>query len=220
MLRRIVFDIESTGLSWKSGDKIIEIAAVELDGTRITGRQYNERINPKVRISDGAFRVHGISNEDLLDKPLFKDIASDFIEFIGDAELIAHNAPFDAGFVNNELSMNGMEPLSNQITDTLAMAKMQRPGKRNTLDALQQHFKLQTTRTEGTHGALIDCILLAKVYSCLKQGERSSGFDLPQALMEIRKIEVAPGQLIVMRANEEELTAHAKMCAALNIKEF
>ena len=168
-MRQIVLDTETTGLSVETGDRLVEIGCVELmDGTR-TGRLYQTYLNPECSVHPRAFEVHGLSNEFLKDKLCFTTISGVFLEFIGDAELIAHNAPFDIGFIKTQL---GREPipctLGNVIFDTLAQARHLHPGKPNDLDALCTRYDINN-ESRGLHGALRDAELLAGVYCAMKK---------------------------------------------------
>ncbi len=138
-MRQIVLDTETTGLDWKSGDRVIEIGCVELLDRKLTGRHYHVFINPQREIDAGAMAVHGITNEFLVDKPLFKDIVEEFEAFVAGGELVIHNAAFDVGFLNHELGLLGRPALTAQcpsVIDTLKLAKEQNPGKKASLNAL------------------------------------------------------------------------------------
>ena len=142
-MRQIFLDTETTGLYPDQGHRIIEIAGVETINRRPTGNHYHKYINPEREIDAGAQDVHGITLEFLQDKPLFKDLADDFLAFIQGAELVIHNAPFDIGFLNSELGKLGLPAVTavcGSVVDTLKMAKDARPGQRNNLDALCRHF--------------------------------------------------------------------------------
>ena len=164
-MRQIVLDTETTGLSAETGDRIIEIGCVELVNRKLTGRTFHHYLNPRREIHEDAIKVHGITNDFLSDKPEFEVIADDLLAFIDGAEIIIHNAPFDVGFLNTELSRVGRQPLKqhvSQVLDTLVMAKELYPGKRNSLDALCERLGVNhSARTY--HGALLDAELLADV---------------------------------------------------------
>lgn len=173
MMREIIFDTETTGLSPADGDRIIEIGAVEMVNKFPTGRTFHEYLNPAGRqIHPDAQKVHGISLEQLKDKPFFKDILPKFLEFFEDGTLIAHNAKFDIGFFDSELKRVGEKPIdSTRVVDTLAIAKRKFPGARNSLDALCDRFGIsRASRT--LHGALLDSELLADVYIELTGGKQ------------------------------------------------
>ena len=177
-MREVVVDIETTGLDHKKGDKIIEIACLELINHIPTDNYYNTYINPNGKeISDGAFKVHGISESFLSDKPLFSEIADDFLSFIGDSQILAHNASFDVGFLNNELAINKKITITDdKIIDTLVIARKKHPGMPNNLDALCKRYNISEQK-RGLHDAKSDCELLAQVYIELIGG-RQSNLDL------------------------------------------
>ena len=158
-MRQIVLDTETTGLEVSQGHRIIEIGCVELVGRKLTGNHYHQYINPQREIDQGAIEVHGITNDFLADKPLFARVAADFIEFVSGAELIIHNAPFDLGFLNNELQRleSGHAGLEDAcaVIDTLVMARAKHPGQRNNLDALCQRYGVDNSQRD-LHGALLD----------------------------------------------------------------
>lgn len=179
-MRQIILDTETTGLDPNQGHRIIEIAAVEMVSRRLTGNHLHRYINPERDIDAGAMQVHGITPEFLQDKPVFSDVARDFIDFIQGAELIIHNAPFDVGFINMELRLLGL-PLLDQtcggVIDTLPMAKALHPGQRNNLDALCKRYGVDNS-ARTLHGALVDCELLAAVYLALTRGQESLSIGL------------------------------------------
>ncbi len=164
-MRQIILDTETTGLDPNQWHRIIEVATVEMVNRRLTGNHLHRYVNPGREIDPGAMQVHGISNEFLLDKPRFADVAGEFAEFVQGAELIIHNAPFDVGFLNMELRLADMPLLDawcNGVIDTLAMAKALHPGQRNNLDALCKRYGVDNS-ARTLHGALVDCELLAAV---------------------------------------------------------
>ena len=179
-MRQIVLDTETTGLDHKQGNRILELACVELLDRRLTDRHLHLYINPERESEDGALRVHGITSEFLADKPKFADIVDDFIRFVEGAELVIHNAPFDVGFLNAELVRLG-KPLISEICpsvlDTLVMAKDLRPGKKNNLDALCREYGIDNSN-RTLHGALLDAELLADVYLQMTRGQDSLVMDL------------------------------------------
>lgn len=176
-MREIVLDTETTGLDPSKGDRIVEIGCVELHNGIATGRTYHQFINPERAMSQTAFEITGISDDMLRDKPLFKDIAEDFLRFIGHDPLVIHNAQFDMKFLNWELGLVRRPelPLS-QAIDTLEIARRKFPGSPASLDALCRRFKIDSS-ARVKHGALLDCELLAEVYLEL-MGGRQLGFDL------------------------------------------
>ncbi|MGC8701563.1 MAG: DNA polymerase III subunit epsilon [Thiomonas sp.] len=180
MTRQIVLDTETTGLNPGSGDRIIEIAGVELFNRRLTGKHFHAYLNPGRASHPDALKVHGLTEEFLADKPRFEQIAADMLEFVRDAEVIIHNAPFDCAFLDAELDRMNQPAFRQhvaQITDTLVMAKMQFPGKFNNLDALCRRFGIDNAH-RTLHGALLDAELLAEVYLSLTRGQDSLVIDL------------------------------------------
>ena len=211
-MRQIFLDTETTGLYPAHGHRIIEIAAIEMVNRRPTNNHFHVYLNPEREIDPAAQEVHGITLEFLQDKPLFEAIAQEMMDFIGDAELIIHNAPFDVGFLNNELGRIGLQPIEKncgKITDTLKMAKDSRPGQRNNLDALCRHFGIDNSK-RTLHGALLDAELLAEVYMAMTRGQDSLMMDLGQTLhVDANQFESDKERVLkVVRANETELTAH------------
>ena len=168
-MRQIILDTETTGLDPNDGHRVIEIGCIEMVNRRLTDRTFHVYINPEREIDQEAIAVHGITNEFLTDKPNFSGIADEFIEFVRDAELIAHNAPFDVSFLEAELERIPGAPSifslmhGGAAVDTLAMAKEKRPGKRNSLDALCRDYKVDASE-RTLHGALLDAELLTRVY--------------------------------------------------------
>ena len=179
-MREIVLDTETTGLSPRDGDRIVEIGAVELMGHVPTGRTYHQYINPQRPMAEEAFAVHGLGDEFLADKPTFAEIGQAFLDFIGDAKVVIHNAAFDMGFLNHELKMQGLPLIPDaQAVDTLHIARNRFPGAQNSLDALCRRFGVDNSGREK-HGALLDSELLADVYLELLGG-RQPGFGLADA---------------------------------------
>ena len=163
-MREIVMDTETTGLDPDKGDRIVEIGGVELLNHMPTGRTYHQYINPERAMSQEAFEVHGLGDEFLSDKPVFKSIAQDFLEFVGDAKLVIHNASFDMKFINAELGWLGLKPLPyDQAIDTLDIARRKFPGSPASLDALCRRFSIDNS-ARTLHGALLDSEILAEVY--------------------------------------------------------
>ena len=217
-MRQIFLDTETTGLYPAQGHRIIEIAAVEMVNRRQTSNHYHVYLNPDREIDAGAQEVHGITLEFLQDKPRFETIVHDFIAFIGNAELIIHNAPFDVAFLNAELGRMGLQPLqsfSGKITDTLKMAKDLRPGQRNNLDALCRHFGIDNSR-RTLHGALLDAELLAEVYMSMTRGQDSLMMELDRPEQMSSAVDMQALQpLIVQLATEAEMTAHLEYLSVL-----
>ncbi len=176
-VRSVLFDTETTGLDPLAGDRIVEIAAIELRSDLPTGRSFHRLIDPERDIPEEATRVHGLTRADLTGKPTFAEICDEFLDFIGDDRLIAHNAPFDFGFVSAELARLDLETLAaSRMIDTLALAKARFPGLPNSLDALCRRFDIDLSE-RVSHNALLDCRLLADVYVELTGG-RQRGLDL------------------------------------------
>lgn len=218
-MRQIFLDTETTGLYPDQGHRIIEVAAVEIFNRRPTQRHFHVYVNPEREIDPGAQEVHGISLEFLQDKPLFPQVADDFLAFVQGAELIIHNAPFDVGFLNMELSRIGKPALTtfvSGITDTLKMAKEARPGQRNNLDALCRHFGIDNSQ-RTLHGALLDAELLAEVYIAMTRGQESLLMELasPVEMQHNLSAPVDFSQLKLQSALTEDLQAHQQYIEGL-----
>ena len=215
-VRQIVLDTETTGLDAEQGHRIIEIGCVELINRRNTGNNYQQYLNPDRQIDEGAFAVHGISNEMLQDKPRFGDIVEDFIDFVRGAELIIHNADFDIDFLDHELERVGPHLGSMQdhctILDTLQLARQTHPGQRNDLDALCRRYEIDNSQ-RTLHGALLDAEILADVYRAMTGGQTAlfldsaDGTGATAADAEARRRR-RPTGLKVIRATEAELAEH------------
>jgi len=216
-VRQIVLDTETTGLDPKGGHRIIEIGCVELIGRKLTGNTFHQYLQPGREIDSGAIEVHGITNEFLVDKPLFEDVVDDFISFIRGAELVIHNAPFDVGFINHEFRLCGQEaPVADLcgVLDTLKMARRMHPGQKNNLDALCKRYTIDNSNRE-LHGALLDAEILADVYLAMTGGqvtlslgegeESGSGAHTAQA---IRRLDKQRPALRVIHPDADELAAH------------
>ena len=219
-MRQIFLDTETTGLYPAQGHRIIEIAAIEMVNRRPTNNHFHVYLNPQREIDPAAQEVHGITLEFLQDKPLFEAIAGELTDFVRDAELIIHNAPFDIGFLNSELGRIGLQPIDTmcgKITDTLKMAKDARPGQRNNLNALCGHFGIDNSR-RILHGALLDAELLAEVYMAMTRGQDSLLIDLvqtqPVAAQQLGVKQVR--DLKVLKADEAEQAAHEKYVKSLS----
>jgi DNA polymerase III subunit epsilon len=218
-MRQIFLDTETTGLYPDQGHRIIEIAAVEIFNRRPTQRHFHVYINPEREIDAGAQEVHGISLEFLQDKPLFAQVAAEFVEFVRGAELIIHNAPFDMGFLNMELARLGLDKLETAVSgiiDTLKMAKESRPGQRNNLDALCRHFGIDNSK-RTLHGALLDAELLGEVYIAMTRGQESLLMELSGSAEQVAhdSIVVDLNNVKLVAADDEELAAHAKYIEGL-----
>lgn len=221
-MRQIVLDTETTGLDWRTGDRVIEIGCVELVNRSLTGRHYHVYLNPERDISEEAIAVHGLTVEFLADKPRFEDVADDFLRFVQDAELIIHNAAFDVGFLDFELDRTGRGKLSSYcagVIDTLRMAKEQNPGKKASLDALCDRYEIDNAH-RTLHGALLDSEILAEVYLAMTRGQES----LIMALDEPGRPGEGGGRaewhdrpaIKVIKPTAEELAAHEAVLADID----
>ncbi|WP_350307317.1 DNA polymerase III subunit epsilon [Photorhabdus viridis] len=219
--RQVVLDTETTGMNklgvHYEGHKIIEIGAVEVINRRLTGRHFHIYIKPDRLVDPEAFEVHGISDEFLQDKPLFADIADEFIEFIRGAELIIHNAPFDIGFMDYEFGKldRDIPPTADfcKITDSLQLARALFPGKRNNLDALCDRYDIDNSK-RTLHGALLDAEILSDVYLIMTGGQTSLAFSMEGDILgnagvsEVQRITRPQTALKIIYAADEELVAH------------
>jgi DNA polymerase-3 subunit epsilon len=220
-MRQIILDTETTGLSPESGDRIIEIGCVEIVNRRLTGRRIHFYVNPERRNSVDAYKVHGLSDEFLQDKPLFRQIVDELLEFVRDAEIIIHNAAFDIGFLDAELRRIGRLPFLEhgvRVTDSLSMARDSFPGKSNSLDALCKRFEVNNTARD-LHGALLDAGLLAEVYLRMTRGQDSLVIDAGDALaadLALRAIDFGALSLVVISADDDDLAMHAALLAEID----
>ncbi|MEX2962102.1 DNA polymerase III subunit epsilon [Microbulbifer sp. TYP-18] len=229
-MRQVVLDTETTGLDPKTGHRVIEIGCVELVNRKLTGRHYHQYINPEREVEDGAIEVHGITNEFLQDKPVFAQIADEFMSFCEGAELVIHNAPFDVGFIDWELKLLA-SPRWRRVTDhcsvldTLALAREKHPGQKNSLDALCKRYFVDNSQRD-LHGALLDAEILADVFLLMTggqtglaltqdgdirgdEGARSQGPE--SAAGPVRRLAGDRQPLPVVSATEEELEGHQTM---------
>ncbi|MFI4963165.1 MAG: DNA polymerase III subunit epsilon [Legionellales bacterium] len=221
-MRQVLLDTETTGIGPEQGHRIIEIGCVELVDRKLTGKHFQVYLNPERAVDEGAFRVHGISTEFLQDKPLFKDIVSDFLQFVGGAELIIHNAPFDLGFINSELKhIKWKKKIQDycDVFDTLVLARDKHPGQRNNLDALCKRYSVDNANRQ-LHGALLDAEILAFVYLAMTGGQtslfaedESSTSALKQNIQECAPLHLA--NPLVIEASPEELEKHQAFTAFL-----
>lgn len=228
MKRQIVLDTETTGIEPKEGHNIIEIGCVEMVKRKLTGNNYHQYVKPDREVEAEAISVHGITNEYLQDKPKFREVMLEFIEFIRGAELVIHNAPFDVGFINAEFQRNGIKERVEDIctvVDTLAMARKKHPGQKNNLDALCRRYGIDNSHRE-LHGALLDSEILADVYLLMTGGQTallldSSGdagnSEAAGEAGEIRRVESGV-ELAVIRADAGEVAAHRDFVALLDKK--
>lgn len=224
-MRQIVLDTETTGLEPKQGHRIIEIGAVEIIDRRLTGNHYHQYIQPDRESDVEALAVHGITTEFLAGKPRFADIAKEFLEYVRGAELIIHNAPFDIGFLNNELTMLGTqwEKVNDicSIVDSLVLARRMRPGQKNNLDALCRHYGINNSHRK-LHGALLDSEILADVYLMMTGGQvslslggetSSEGSEVAQA---IKRLDPNREKMKIQYATDEEIELHNKRLADID----
>ncbi|PWB35751.1 DNA polymerase III subunit epsilon [Pseudomonas sp. SDI] len=226
--RTVVLDTETTGMPVTDGHRIVEIGCVELMGRRFTGRNFHVYLQPDRESDEGAIGVHGITNEFLVDKPRFAEVADEFFEFIQGARLIIHNAAFDVGFINNEFALLGQHERADisqhcEILDTLLMARERHPGQRNSLDALCKRYGVDNSGRE-LHGALLDSELLADVFLSMTGGQTSlslagngegEGDGKRHQGSEIRRLPASrqPGRIIL--ADALELEAHVARLEAV-----
>ena len=228
-MRQVVLDTETTGLEVANGHRIIEIGAVELVNRRLTGRTFHKYINPDRDIDDGAKEVHGITEAFLADKPRFADIWTELDVFLRDSELVIHNAPFDIGFLNAEISRlpeSGSSRLSRiedfcEVTDSLVLARRKHPGQKNSLDALCRRYMVDNSQRD-LHGALLDAEILADVF-LLMTGGQAQMFGAASGQETHKTTELAASiapinteQLQVVRARPEEVAAHQEMLDLLD----
>ncbi len=218
-MRQIVLDTETTGLETRDGHRILEIGCLELIERRPTGNNLHIYLNPERDIDEGALRVHGITQAFLADKPLFADIADQVVDYLRDAEVIIHNAPFDVGFLDYELSLLGRNErigAISHVTDSLVMAKKMYPGQKNSLDALCRRLGVDNSNRE-LHGALLDARLLADVYLLMTGGQsrlfQESNNTDGQGSETRRQVSHAP--LKVISASADEMTEHDNYLQAM-----
>lgn len=221
MTRQVFFDTETTGLDADKGDRIVEIGCIEMLDRRLTGRRLHLYLNPERSSHPEAFKVHGLSDEFLADKPRFAEVVDDLLEFLRGAELVIHNAAFDVGFVNAELARlrrGTVSDVAAAITDTLALARERYPGKANSLDALCRRLEVDASgRT--LHGALLDAGLLAEVYIRMTRGQDSLAMEAhpgAPAQLEQQAIDLGRFELPVIVANADEVAAHEAALAAVD----
>ena len=225
-MRQIILDPETTGLEVSDGNRIIEIGCVELLDRRLTGRHFHQYINPGRPVDEGAVEVHGITTAFLADKPPFAQIVDEFLAFVSGAELVIHNAPFDLGFLDNELALLG--PGYGRIadhcthTDTLALARARHPGQKNNLDALCKRYFVDNSQRD-LHGALLDAEILADVYLHMTGGQTALalGGDSDSAAqgfsgeIQIVRLPATRARLRVLKPCAEELESHRQRLAAI-----
>src|SRR6202034_670964 len=223
-MRQVVLDTETTGLEVEQQHRIIEIGCVELMNRRLTGRSFHRYLNPERDIDEGALEVHGLSREQLAKEARLADIHAEFLEFVRDAELIIHNAPFDVAFLNAELARIGAAPAITElckILDTLPLARQMHPGQRNSLDALCKRYSVDNSHREY-HGALLDARILAEVYLAMTGGQGSLTLSAESDTIRSRARQAAPTRaatdmrIVVIQATEEETAAHVHILALLD----
>jgi len=214
MSRQIVLDTETTGLNPRLGNRVIEIGCVELLNRKLTGNNFHRYINPQRDSEEGALAVHGLTTEFLSDKPTFSQIATEFIEFVKDAEIVIHNAPFDLGFLNAEFERLGLPKFEEHVStvvDTLVQAKELHPGKRNSLDALCDRYEISNSHRK-LHGALLDAELLADVFLAMSRGQNSFSIEEDEAPAEVVATIVDAEEIdfntLVHAASDRELEMH------------
>lgn len=228
MSRQIVLDTETTGMDPATGDRVVEIGCVEMVDRMLTGKHFHVYINPERDMPVEAFNVHGLSEEFLSDKPVFANIAQDFVDYIDGGELIIHNAAFDMKFLDHELEALGLKSLSSQcdVIDSLKVARDLYPGQRNNLDALCRRLGIDNSK-RTLHGALLDSEILAQVYLAMTGGQDSLfgavenvekdvveiASELEEALIEVAQ--VASDRTRVIKATADELSAHDAWMAKL-----
>jgi len=224
-MRQVVLDTETTGLDPKSGHRIIEIGCVELFNRQITGQTFHVYLQPDRQVDPEAMKVHGITDEFLLDKPRFIEIVDQFLTFIGTAELIIHNAPFDVGFLNSELKLWKVDqtPIDKtcSILDTLVLARKRYPSQKNNLDALCKRFNIDNTQRQ-LHGALLDAQILAEVYLAMTGGQEVLLAQSENAQhiknTEIRRVDKNRSRLPIIMPTLEELAAHEQRLMVIDKK--
>ncbi len=209
-MKEIVLDTETTGISIKDGHRIVEIGCIELENLIPTKKTFHSYLNPERKVSEKAFEVHGYSDEFLSNKPKFKDVVEDFLNFINNKRLIIHNAEFDLSHLNHELKLIGGNKISNEVVDTLVLARNKFPGSQISLDALCKRYRIDNSK-RAKHTALIDCDLLSKVYiNLIDQKEPSLNFsNLSEKLENEDKNNILYFKKVVS-PNSEEIKNHKK----------
>ena len=222
-MRQVVLDTETTGLEVEQGHRVIEIGCVELINRRLTGAKFHQYLNPERDIDKGAQEVHGLTRETLEKQPKFSEVHLQFLEFVRDAELIIHNAPFDVAFLNAELARieiaHRVHDLC-RVLDTLVLARQMHPGQRNNLDALCKRYAVDNSHRDY-HGALLDARILAEVYLAMTGGQAKLTLSAESDTARSRARQAAPARtdgvrITVISANDEEMAAHEHVLALLD----
>ncbi|HWG71353.1 MAG TPA: DNA polymerase III subunit epsilon [Steroidobacteraceae bacterium] len=223
-MRQVVLDTETTGLEVEQQHRIIEIGCVEIVNRRLTGRTYHQYLNPERDIDEGAQQVHGLTRERLAKEPTYAQVHAAFVEFIGGAELIIHNAPFDVAFLNAEFARLRHEAKVQdlcRVLDTLALARQMHPGQRNNLDALCKRYSVDNSHRDY-HGALLDARILADVYLTMTGGQAKLTLSAESDTARSRARHAAPARsdsgarVAVIRCSEQEMAAHEQVLALLD----
>ena len=235
-MRQVILDTETTGLDWKQGHRVIEIGCIEVSARRITEHVFHSYVNPDREVDLEAQEVNGLTTEFLLDKPRFSELLEEFLSFIQDCELIAHNAAFDVEFLDNEISLidstRGKIEDYCQVVDTLALARQLHPGQRNSLDALAKRYQIDTSQRVH-HGGLLDARILAEIYLAMTGGQADISFygnDQQEKREGNRTIDREPtgshksrsgfseDGFIVISASDDEILEHEKWLDRLGDK--
>ena len=224
MTRQIVLDTETTGLSWERGNRVVEIGCVELVERRPTGRTFQRYLNPGREFEPGAQEVTGLSLDFLADKPRFADVVDEFLAFIDGAQLVIHNAAFDVGFLDHELSLLGPQygrlHARCPVEDSLALARLRYPGQRNSLDALCRRLGVDCSHRQ-LHGALLDAQLLAEAYLALTSGQSELGFASEKTSVDVDvaiHVDLIHARRPLVSVSPEEALAHEARLAVLRGK--
>jgi DNA polymerase-3 subunit epsilon len=221
-MRQVFLDTETTGLNPLTGDRIVEVACIEMVGRRLTERYLHHYVNPERHNSEEAVRIHGLTDDFLANKPIFSEVASELAEFLADAELIIHNAAFDVGFLNEEFRRCGLGTvgsMARSVTDSLMMAREMFPGKANSLDALCKRLEVDNSH-RSFHGALLDAQLLAEVYVRMTRGQETLAIDTdgesPTGPSETGSIKTGFFHLPILKASPQEIERHESVLTELD----
>jgi DNA polymerase-3 subunit epsilon len=210
-MRLVFLDTETTGLEVSAGHRVIEVGCIEVVHRRLTDRTFHHYVNPERASDPGALAVHGLADEFLADKPKFAEIADELTAFVADAEVVIHNAAFDLEFLDSELARSGRGRFVEhcaRVTDSLALAREQHPGKRNSLDALCERYQVSNAH-RTLHGALLDAGLLAEVYLAMTRGQDGLVIDFgADAALDVASARIDPDLLRVVLAGADEIAAH------------